>query len=142
MTPFHILLMNPITLLGSARKGTWLTLLKSVSAPREALCNVKSYSKGEISPVKFFFKLRKSMLKTLSTWNNNFGSLHHELKWRVSCHWSSRLISNDVPDANVWIPKVAHIQGHLIFKLIILRYWLIHFIISHFFTCFKKKNII
>ena len=35
----------------------------------------------------------------------------------------------------VWIPKVAHIQGHLIFKLIILRYWLIHFIILHFFTC-------
>ena len=32
----------------------------------------------------------------------------------------------------VWIPKVAHIQGHLIFKLIILRYWLIHFIILHF----------
>ena len=35
----------------------------------------------------------------------------------------------------VWIPKVAQIQGHLIFKLIILRYWLIHFIILHFFTC-------
>ena len=36
---------------------------------------------------------------------------------------------------HIWIPKVAHIQGHLIFKLIILRYWLIHFIILHFFTC-------
>ena len=36
---------------------------------------------------------------------------------------------------SVWIPKVAHIQTHLIFKLIILRYWLIHFNILHFFTC-------
>ena len=36
---------------------------------------------------------------------------------------------------HVWIPKVAHIQGHLIFKLIILRYWLRHFIILFFLTC-------
>ena len=38
-------------------------------------------------------------------------------------------------DHYIWIPKVAHIQTHLIFKLIILRYWLIHFIILHFLTC-------
>ena len=33
----------------------------------------------------------------------------------------------------VWIPKVAHIRTHLILKLIILIYWLRHFIILHFF---------
>ena len=33
----------------------------------------------------------------------------------------------------VWIPKVAHIRTHLIFKLVILRYWLRKFIISNFF---------
>ena len=35
--------------------------------------------------------------------------------------------------AIVWIPKLAHIQTQLIFKLFILIYWLRHFIISNFF---------
>ena len=37
-------------------------------------------------------------------------------------------------DSSVSIPKVAHIWTHLIFKLVFLIYWLIHFII------FKKNS--
>ena len=43
--------------------------------------------------------------------------------------------------SHVWIPKVAHIQGHLIFKLIILRYWLRNLYILHFFCKFYFKKI-
>ena len=38
-------------------------------------------------------------------------------------------IQYELLNMNVWIPKVAHIRTHLIFKLIILIYWLRHFIL-------------
>ena len=61
----------------------------------------------------------------------------------ITVRWDNIYSNGEHPI--VWIPKVAHIQGHLIFKLIILRYWLIHFIILHFFTCnsyFFKLSLI
>ena len=58
-----------------------------------------------------------------------------------ACTWTAPITMVNQPNTDattlplpsIWIPKVAHIQGHLIFKLIILRYWLIHFIIQYIF---------